>query len=185
MVGPESTGKSTLCEQLAEHYHTLWCREFARQYLSTLNRKYTYEDLLIIAREQIALEESLTQKLLQSKQSATATPPLLFIDTDLYVMKVWSEFVFGKCDPWILEQIAVRTYDLYLLCAVDLPWKQDQLREYPDPDVRKALFTFYKEELINQQVPWKIIHGNERERLAVAQKHVEEFLKHHSALSLQ
>ena len=74
---------------------------------------------------------------------------------------------------------------LYLLCATDLPWQQDELREYPDPDIRKALFTFYKEELINQKVPWKIVQGNERERLAGALQCVEEFLMSHSVPTLQ
>ncbi len=36
VIGPESTGKSTLCLQLAEHYQTLWCPEYAREYLEKM-----------------------------------------------------------------------------------------------------------------------------------------------------
>src|ERR1043165_5876631 len=56
-LGPESTGKSSLCEQLAKHYNTLWCPEYAREYLTVHGMNYTYEDLLTIAKGQIELEE--------------------------------------------------------------------------------------------------------------------------------
>ncbi|MEI9909616.1 MAG: AAA family ATPase [Bacteroidota bacterium] len=55
----------------------------------------------------------------------------LFIDTDMYVMKVWCEFVFGKCHRFVLDEIVKRNFDLYLLCNTDLPWVKDELREYP------------------------------------------------------
>ena len=125
IVGPESTGKSTLCEELAQHFHTAWCPEFARSYLLTYGTQYTFEQLLEIAHGQLALEEELTNQLEQAwswsaKENcwinsntliATPHPPVLFIDTDMYVMKVWCEYVFGKCHPFILDQIAKRKYD--------------------------------------------------------------------------
>ena len=57
----------------------------------------------------------------------------------MYVMKIWCEFVFGKCHQFILDQIAARKYDLYLLCNIDLPWIKDELREYPDLERRKTV----------------------------------------------
>src|SRR5688572_23831203 len=104
IIGPESTGKSTLCKQLAEHYQTAWCPEYAREYLTDLDRHYTYEDLLQIARGQLSLEDEL----------GTQAGEYYFIDTDMYVMKVWCEVAFEQCHTWILRQIAVREYDLYL-----------------------------------------------------------------------
>lgn len=80
-------------------------------------------------------------------------------------MKVWAEFVFNKCHNWILNRIAERKYDLYLLCDVDLPWVEDALREYPDKKIREKLFLFYKELMVNQSVPWTIISGNYEQRL--------------------
>ena len=59
IIGPESTGKSTLCEQLAEHYKTCWCPEFAREYLKEIKSGYSYNDLLNIAHGQIELEDTL------------------------------------------------------------------------------------------------------------------------------
>jgi nicotinamide riboside kinase len=77
----------------------------------------------------------------------------LFIDTDMYVMKVWCEFVFGKCHRYVLDQIVKRKYDLYLLCNTDLPWVKDELREYPDLKTREKLFYIYKDIMVNQMYP--------------------------------
>jgi NadR type nicotinamide-nucleotide adenylyltransferase len=161
IIGPESTGKSTLSQQLAKHYNTSWVPEYAREYLIQHGTEYTYDDLLTIARGQLALEESYIEK-------APPASKALFIDTDQYVMKVWCEFVFGKCHPWILDQITKRKYDLYLLCNIDLPWVQDTLREYPDLASRQELYAIYKNILTNQSVPWVAISGNYDERLQKA-----------------
>jgi NadR type nicotinamide-nucleotide adenylyltransferase len=160
VIGPESTGKSTLSEQLASHYKTLWCPEFAREYLLKNGKEYSFEDLLTIAKGQIESEEkSLANKIQQSIVN------YLFIDTDMYVMKVWCEYVFNKCHQFILDEIAQRKYDLYLLCDIDLPWIKDELREYPDEEPRKELYNIYKDILINQNTPWAEINGNYEERL--------------------
>ena len=129
IIGPESTGKSSLARSLAEHYHTGWVKEYAREFLLTHGKEYTYEDLYTIACGQIALEFKTTE--------AFSEKPLLFIDTDLHVVRVWSEFVFNRCDNRILQHIARQSYDLYLLCNTDLPWEADELREYPDLESRR------------------------------------------------
>ncbi|HEY8688259.1 MAG TPA: AAA family ATPase [Chitinophagaceae bacterium] len=170
VIGPESTGKSTLCSQLAKHYKTLWCPEYAREYLDTHGKEYTYDDLLTIAKGQIDGEEAVLS-------TANSQPSTVFIDTDMYVMKVWCEFAFGKCHSWILNQIATRKYDLYLVCNVDLPWIKDDLREYPDVETRNKLYHFYKDIMVNQSVPWIDISGNYEERLQVAINGVEKLMK--------
>jgi NadR type nicotinamide-nucleotide adenylyltransferase len=185
IIGPESTGKSTLCEALAQHYNTLWCPEFAREYLLTNGVSYKPADLLSIARGQLAMEdeyESMARQhwdLLPEKPTAQ---PILFIDTDMYVMKVWSEFVFGQCDPWILEQIVKRTYDLYLLCYPDLPWEKDALREYPDLETRERLFHTYHDLLVNQAVPWAPIRGTDAQRVVNAVVAVDRLLENRQAV---
>jgi NadR type nicotinamide-nucleotide adenylyltransferase len=173
IVGPESTGKSTICAQLAERFSTSWVPEYAREYLLKHGTDYKVEDLLTIAKGQLALEEKGIQQLLEDP---AATNNLLFIDTNMYVMQVWSEFVFGKCDSWILEQIVARPYDLYLLCNTDLPWVKDELREYPDMESRTRLFHIYKQILSSQQVPWVEIRGSYKQRFEIASKAVEPFL---------
>jgi len=179
VVGPESTGKSTLCQQLAEHFHTIWCPEYAREYLLKHGMDYSYDDLLTIAKGQIKLEEEGESEVrsprsevrsTQDTGSGLPTPDsrLFFIDTNMYVMKVWCDFVFGKCHEYILDQIKKRQYDLYLLCNVDLPWVKDELREYPDLVTRERLYYIYKEIMVNQPVPWVDISGNYDERLKKA-----------------
>lgn len=176
-IGPESTGKSSLCAQLARHYKALWCPEYAREYLLTHGSKYNYEDLLTIAKGQIQSEDNYIELVLNADHQAWSNDyPLLFIDTDMYVMKVWCEFVFGKCHQFILDQIAKRYYDLYLLCNVDLEWVPDELREYPDIETRKKLYGIYKMTLENQRTPWVEINGTSAQRLEKAINSVNSLL---------
>ena len=168
VIGPESTGKSTLCEQLAQHYKTIWCPEYAREYLLQHGTHYSYEDLLSIAKGQLSLEDSALTEIERSVDRNTATNPLLFIDTEMYVMKVWCEVAFEQCHTWILKQIAQRNYDMHLLCDVDLPWTKDELREYPDLVYRKKLFKIYKDILVNSGSKWSVISGTDSERLQTA-----------------
>lgn len=164
IIGPESTGKSTLCSELADHYQTLWCPEYAREYLLKHGMNYTHEDLLTIAIGQLQLEDEYVKQMLKRKPENA----VLFIDTNMYVMKVWDEFVFGECHPFILDQIVERKYDLYLLCNTDLPWIADELREYPDLESREKLFHIYKDIMVNQSVPWVEIKGDSTSRLKTA-----------------
>ncbi len=158
IIGPESTGKSTLCSQLANHYQTVWCPEFARQYLSEKGTDYSYNDLLLIAQEQAAQEDHLQQ----------SARELYFVDTEMYVMKIWCEVVFDNCHTWILKEIVNRTYDLFLLCGTDLPWVADPLREYPDIKFRQRLFTMYRETLVSNNCSWAPIYGSYEQRLQTA-----------------
>jgi NadR type nicotinamide-nucleotide adenylyltransferase len=177
ILGPESTGKSTLSEQLAHHYHTAWVPEYARTYLLTRGRSYSYDDLLTIAKGQLASEDEYVEhlkKLTASRQNSAT--PFLFVDTNMYVMKVWCEFVFGRCHDLILQEIAEREYDLYLLCNLDLPWVHDELREYPILESREKLFHIYKDVMINQPVPWAEIGGNYAQRFKKAITAVDHLL---------
>lgn len=170
VIGPESTGKSTLCAKLSRHYNSLWCPEYARDYLTKNGTNYSYDDLLTIAKGQLQLEDAY----MNSAQSGDkASGRYLFIDTDMYVMKVWCEFVFGKCHPWILNQIVERKYDLYLLCKPDLPWVKDELREYPDETRRIKLYHYYKDLLVHQSTPWAEISGGYEERLQKAMNAID------------
>ena len=174
MLGPESTGKSSLCAQLADHYKTGWVKEYAREYLLANGTEYNYENLLEIAQGQLALEHAAVKlagdRLLSNSDKAIgkSIPEIILIDTDMNVLKVWCEFVFEKCHPWILNQIVANSYDLYLLCDIDLPWVKDELREYPDLQTREKLYHHYKDLLINQPIPWVNISGNYEARLQAA-----------------
>jgi nicotinamide riboside kinase len=87
---------------------------------------------------------------------------LLFCDTTLLVIKVWSEFKFGYCDPAIIAELENNTYDLHLLTYIDIPWQDDPLREHPDR--REELFQIYRNELERMKVPFTEIRGQREER---------------------
>jgi len=179
VIGPESTGKSTLCEELAQHYDALWCPEFAREYLLTFGMQYDFDDLLTIAKGQLAMEDEYAvkaEKEWNDQKIKRTAAPVLFIDTNMYVMKVWCEFVFGKCHSFIIDQIVDRYYDGYLLCNTDLPWEKDELREYPNEEIRQQLYLMYKDIMVNQSVPWCNITGNNEHRLKIAIEGVDAFL---------
>ena len=152
--------------------------------------EYRYETLTTIARGQLALEDAGAAGDAAGDAGVAAgagvgrkdgegarASDLLFIDTDLYVIKVWSEYVFGRCEAWVLDEIVRRKYDAYLLCNTDLPWADDPLREYPDPGVRERLFRIYKDLLINQPVPWVEVGGVAGARLRFAIDAVERLLQ--------
>jgi nicotinamide riboside kinase len=96
-------------------------------------------------------------------------------------MKVWCEFVFNNCHSFVLEQLAKRKYDLYLLCEPDLPWVKDELREYPDHATRYKLFTIYQELMNSQSVPWEIVRGHSTQRLKSAIQAINKQLTIESA----
>ncbi len=166
VIGPESTGKSTLSEKLAAHFNTVWTPEYAREYINQLQRPYEESDLLHIAAGQVALEE----------QMARQANEVLICDTDLYVIKVWSEHKYGHCDPRILQQIAREHCDMYLLTYIDLPWEEDPQREYPDPEMRHYFYNIYRDIVINSGVEWKDISGSYEEREALAIAAVQQLL---------
>ena len=176
VIGPESTGKSWLCEKLSVHFNTNWVKEYAREYLLTNGKDYTLNDLDLIAKGQIEAENKLAAIIQNNFETENANKPL-FIDTDLYVMKVWSEFVFNQCSFDILNGIVTQNYDLYLLCKPDIPWVSDELREYPDLIIREKIFHHYKDIMINQSVSWIEINGSFENRFQMAVQAVDRLLQ--------
>lgn len=158
ILGPESTGKSTLAEDLANYFDEPWVPEYAREYLEELGRPYSYEDLLTIAKGQIASEDLW----------ANQAEEFLFIDTDLRVIYVWSEHKYGKVDSFIAQGIATRKYDLVLVTNTDLPWTPDPLREHPEKEMREHFLEKYLRLAKESGFPYHLISGNRQDRLKKA-----------------
>jgi NadR type nicotinamide-nucleotide adenylyltransferase len=165
ITGPESTGKSSLAEALANHYKTVWVEEFAREYLAGIGRPYAFDDIVKIAQGQSLRENQKREKASQ----------FLFCDTDILVCKIWSEFRYGKADPWIVKMAEEHRYDLYLLCDIDLPWEEDPLREHPHR--RKELFDLYIYQLKRLSLPFQVVKGHGRERLDRAISIIDQSFK--------
>lgn len=149
IIGPECTGKTTLTKALSNHFKTPYIKEYAREHIDNLKGNYQQDDILTIAKKQIELEDNIGSE-----------HDFLFLDTDLIVCKVWSEFKYGHCHPWILQQIEQRHYDHYLLCKVDLKWKNDGMREHPNH--RKELYAIYHNELKNYKKSFSVVSGMKR-----------------------
>jgi NadR type nicotinamide-nucleotide adenylyltransferase len=164
IVGPECTGKTSLAEALAEHYQTEWVREYARGYLDKFAVPYVREDLVRIAQGQMRIEDEFVR---DAKR-------VLVCDTNLVVIKIWSEFKFKAVDPWIVDELTKRKYDLHLLTQIDVPWVADPQREHPDH--REELYALYKQELISMNVPFVEISGDEVVRLQSAITAVDKLL---------
>ncbi|HKG06244.1 MAG TPA: ATP-binding protein [Pedobacter sp.] len=122
IVGPESTGKSTITAQLAKHYHTLWVPEYARYYCAALTAPCDLQDEVNMFHGQVALEQSVL---------AIADRPLIFCDTTFITVKIWSDEVFGETPKVVLDALPLYNYDFYLLMDIDLPWQEDPLRDFP------------------------------------------------------
>ncbi len=155
IIGGESTGKSTLSEQLAQHYNTQWVEEYARKYLETLGRDYNEADLIAIANGQLTLEDEMEKN----------ANRFLFCDTDLHVLNVWSVYKYGRCDSLIEQLIENRVYDAYIITSPDLPWQPDPLREHPEQSLREYFFSIYQNLIKATQKPYVIVKGTMHERL--------------------
>ena len=169
LFGPESTGKTTLSRQLAEHYNSVWVPEHARVYLQDKwNKEHKTcepKDLLPIAIGQMKLENELAQQ----------TDSVLICDTNLLETKVYSEAYYsGTCDP-ILETYALKNfYDLYFLTYIDTPWEADDLRDKPNE--REHMFNAFEAALKNHKKPYILLKGSKKERMELAIKHIDQLL---------
>lgn len=166
LTGPESTGKTELSLQLAEHFHAALEPELAREYVENLDRDYTFEDVCDIARLQV--EQELKYENIEDENA------LVVFDTDLIITKVWLDYKFGNVPPFVTKRLSHRFMDLYLLCEPDLPWVPDPVREHGDD--RPFFFDWYEREIIQLATPYVKISGTGDDRFVNARQAVEDFI---------
>ena len=169
MFGPESTGKTTLSRQLAEHFDTVWIPEFARQYLEDKLKNSGEvclpEDLMPIAIGQIKLEN----------EGLNTANNFLFCDTNLLVTKVYSEAYYEFCDPVLDKAAKKHKYDLFFLTDIDLPFEKDELRD--SEENRNKFFKIFKNSLIENNKPFILLSGTKQARLKKAISIIDDFVK--------
>ena len=145
VTGPESSGKTNLCKELSKYFKIPFTKEFAREYLTNLDKDYTQNDLSEIAKGQLASEHNFQ-----------------LLDTDLITIKIWSEYKYSNCEKWILDTIEKQKTEkrFYLLCKPDIHWEADPLRE--NPNNRNGFFELYKKELEDLGHNYFIVEGENR-----------------------
>lgn len=167
LTGSESTGKSTLAAELADHFHAPLVPEFLRIYASRLETDLGPEDVDAIARGQIELEDRIA--------SASAGRNLMILDTDLLSAVVYNHHYYGDCPAWIEEEFRTRAGDLYLLMDIDAPWIPDRLRDRGDR--REEMHGLFRTALSQRGLNWVVIRGSWEERRRGAVEAVERVLK--------
>lgn len=169
LFGPESTGKTTLAKQLAEHFDTVWTPEFARDYLQEKWDKTAQicdvNDMLPIAYGQTKLEN----------QSLSTANKYLFCDTNLMVTKVFSEVYYNFCDPVLDKAARKHKYDLIFLTDIDVPWERDDLRDKAEG--RESVFALFKQALIANNKPFITLSGDKEWRLKKAVSIIDDLEK--------
>lgn len=164
IVGPESTGKSTISQALAKYYHVPWVPEYARYYCAALTTDCTLQDEINMFHGQVALEDSVL---------AMAETEFIICDTTFLTVKIWSDEILGETPTIVLDALQSRTYDFYVLLDIDLPWQEDPLRDFPH--MREHFMHVWHQELQAIDANYIVIGGIEN-RLQNAINVIDHFL---------
>lgn len=164
VTGSESTGKTQLAEQLAQHLNCDWIPELSRNYIQNLGRPYAYADVEAIALQQIE----------QFKVVQKSSSKMVVFDTGLIITKVWFDVVYGNCPQWLIQYITQLPKALHLLCDTDLAWVPDTVRENGG-EMREKLSRMYIHELEKFGFPYALVSGIGNDRLKNAIKIIEGF----------
>lgn len=163
ILGAESTGKTTLCRDLAAHFGSPWVPEYMRTYLQAKwdveQLTCTWDDLLPIAQGQIELENKLAEQAAQTPDNAH----YLFCDTSLFELMVYANWYYGDCPEALTKAALAHHYDLVLLTEVDIPWVADDLRD--SPHQREEISTYFASQLTDYHKPFHRIGGDRDERV--------------------
>ena len=152
IIGPESSGKSTLARYLAKRYNGVLISEYAREYVERKGTTdVTFDELCTLAKHQIEELETL------SRNPSPATRNLYFFDTELIITKVWFDYAFGRVPKWLNENIHRFPMDVYLLTYPDIAWVPDPARSNGSDAIRKELFDRYEAEVQALDIPYYII----------------------------
>ncbi|WAI87718.1 Trifunctional NAD biosynthesis/regulator protein NadR [Psychrobacter sp. SC65A.3] len=179
VLGAESTGKTTLCRDLAAHFDCPWVPEYMRTYLQAKwddeQLTCTWDDLLPIAQGQILLENKLAKQVSQTSNGHH----YLFCDTSLFELMVYSNWYYGDCPEVLTQAALVHHYDLILLTDVDTPWVADDLRD--SPHQRDEISAYFADQLTAYNKPFQSIGGAREVRVQQVVKLLDAFKLNNNA----
>ncbi|QDU87798.1 Trifunctional NAD biosynthesis/regulator protein NadR [Pirellulimonas nuda] len=173
LIGAESTGKTTLAQQLAERFGTTWVPEYGREHwekkvaglsMSDPLPSWSQEEFVHIAAEQQAREDRLARE----------ANRVLFCDTNAFATGTWFQRYYRSRDARVDAIGAAAKADLYLLTAPDVPFVQDGFRD--GERIRDWMHEAFRDQLANGPTPWRLIEGPYAARLAAAESAVEALL---------
>lgn len=165
LVGPESTGKTVMSQELGLHYKTSFVPEYGRQYTRTKVGYLNPLDFAFIAAGQLQWEDTY----------ARLANKLLICDTDLMTTQTWAELYGVKCPAWVATQSWNSKYHLHLLLSPDVPWVDDGTRGFPKE--RQRHFDLIKRELDNRKWRYEIISGDDYDdRFNQAVYHIDKIM---------
>lgn len=170
VVGAESTGKTTLAQDLARHFETVWVPEYGREYSErklAAEGGYDFrpEEFAHIAARQCELED----------EAARRADKILICDTDAFTTSIWHRRYMGARSPAVEEIVArQRRPDLSILTDIDTPFEQDGTRD--GEHVREWMHELFIEELRAQGRHFRRVYGTRDERLRQAVGYIEDLI---------
>lgn len=168
LTGPESAGKSTLSQALAERFNAPLVSEYVREFIEQEQRDTNYADISTIAKQQLRNELAARAK----------RPPLLLLDTHLLSNKLWSEVLFDRCPAWIENVLLSQHYDLIgLLSPMGMPWQADGQRCQPELNERLEFHKKLANWLQHHQQPVLHLTGSWQQRYHALEHAIEQLLR--------
>lgn len=167
VIGSESSGTTTLARALAEHYRSVWVPEYGRTYTEGRvhsRQPWRSDEFTFIALEQARMEDAL----------ATLANQVLICDTDPFATAIWHERYMGTSSEAVQAIVDTRTYDLYVVTDVNIPFEQDEIRD--GESFREWMQGRFIEELSKKPTPMIVVTGPHQERFAAAVKRIDEIL---------
>jgi nicotinamide riboside kinase len=162
IIGPECSGKTALAEALADYFQVEWFEEYAREYLTKTNGIYEEQDLIVMAKKQDEI-----------RSNADLHYPVLIYDTENITFKIWSAVKYGQVSPEIETLVNDQQFDYYFLCSPEgIAWQEDPLRE--SPNTRPELFSRYRDELKERNLPFTVLRGSLSQRMDEAADIIDE-----------
>jgi HTH-type transcriptional regulator, transcriptional repressor of NAD biosynthesis genes len=161
--GPESTGKSQMTIQMAEHFTTAWVPEVAREML--INNEFTVEDIIQIGYAQYN----------RIQKNIRGANKFLMCDTDAITTQIYSQHYLGTIPSILFELEAKVKYEAYFLFDIDVPWVDDGLRDLGDK--RKEMFGIFKSALDKRSIPYTLVRGDWDQRRRIVIDRIEKLLR--------
>ena len=170
LLGPESTGKSTLAKALAAQVDCQHMPEYGRTYdaLYRQSENWTASDFVNLAKTHIAMRQAL----------APHAGPVLIEDTDIIQTAVWAEYLLGDTPSAFEEMISAADYaDSYLLLSPEVGWTDDGTRYFERAGDRSWFFERCRSRLSSLNLPHVELAGTDwTERSETAFSHLESIV---------